>query len=93
MALLQRLYDPLQGSILLDGFPISDYDVHYLRRNIGIVSQDNILFATSIKENITYGMGQGHLPTPTDEEIWAGACGYNRPCAHQYVGKYQSCMV
>jgi ABC-type multidrug transport system fused ATPase/permease subunit len=35
------------------------------------VSQDNVLFSTSIKENIIYGMGQGHLPMPTDEEIWA----------------------
>eukprot|EP01048_Picozoa_sp_COSAG05_P009605 COSAG05_NODE_799_length_7238_cov_4.050707_6_plen_105_part_00 len=61
----------MQGKILLDGLPISDYEVHYLRRNIGIVSQDNILFAASIKENIIYGMGQGHLPPPTDEEIWA----------------------
>ena len=36
-----------------------------------IIIQDNVLFATSIKENIIYGMGQGHLPMPTDEEIWA----------------------
>jgi ABC-type multidrug transport system fused ATPase/permease subunit len=70
IGLLQRLYEPDAGRILLDGKPIQDYDVHYLRRCTGIVAQDNVLFATSIKENIIYGMGQGHLPTPTDEEIW-----------------------
>ncbi len=68
--LLQRLYEVDTGSVTIDGEPISRYDVHHLRRNIGIVSQDNVLFSTSIKENIIYGMGQGHLPMPTDEEIW-----------------------
>jgi ABC-type multidrug transport system fused ATPase/permease subunit len=70
VGLLQRLYEPDAGRILIDGKPIQDYDVHFLRRSIGIVAQDNVLFATSIKENIIYGMGQGHLPMPTDEEIW-----------------------
>ena len=68
--LLQRLYDVDTGTVTIDGEPISRYDVHHLRRNIGIVSQDNVLFSTSIKDNIIYGMGQGHLPMPTDEEIW-----------------------
>ncbi len=71
IGLLQRLYEPDSGSIIIDGEPIEDYDVHYLRRCIGVVAQDNILFSTSIKENIIYGMGEGHLPKPTDEEIWA----------------------
>eukprot|EP01050_Picozoa_sp_SAG11_P054524 SAG11_NODE_32824_length_280_cov_1.425414_1_plen_88_part_10 len=35
VGLLQRLYDPDSGSILIDGLPIADYDVHYLRRSIG----------------------------------------------------------
>ena len=69
--LLQRLYDVDTGTVTIDNEPIAHYDVHHLRRNIGIVSQDNVLFSTSIKENIMYGMGQGHLPEPTDEEIWA----------------------
>ena len=71
MYLLQRLYDCDEGLITIDGLPIQDYDVHHLRRSIGIVAQDNILFSASIKDNICYGMGQGHLPMPTDEEIWA----------------------
>ena len=68
--LIQRLYDVDAGQILLDGKPIGSYDVHHLRRNIGVVSQDNVLFSTSIKENITYGMGQSEMPMPTDEDIW-----------------------
>ena len=77
IGLLQRLYDPDKGSIYIDNLPISAYDVHYLRRCTGIVAQDNVLFATSIKENICYGMGQGttkdgdlQLFEPTDDDVW-----------------------
>ena len=35
----------------------------------------------------------GNRPRATPGEAFTGACGYNRPCAHQYVGKSQSCMV
>eukprot|EP01048_Picozoa_sp_COSAG05_P011689 COSAG05_NODE_1119_length_5816_cov_7.262375_5_plen_258_part_00 len=73
VTLLQRFYNVNTGSILLDGRPIADYDVHHLRRHIGVVSQDNVLFSNSILENITYGMGQGHLPEPTEADVWA-AC-------------------
>jgi ABC-type multidrug transport system fused ATPase/permease subunit len=73
VTLVQRFYDSAKGSITVDGLPISDYDVHHLRRHIGVVAQDNVLFSTSIRENIIYGMGQGHLPAPTDEMVWA-AC-------------------
>ena len=67
---MQRLYDvEPSGSITIDGEPIARYDVHHLRRNIGVVSQDNVLFSASIRENICYGMGQGHLPVPTDEDV------------------------
>ena len=55
VGLLQRLYTVDSGTIKIDGIPIEQYDVHHLRRNIGIVAQDNILFSTSIKENICYG--------------------------------------
>ena len=42
--LLQRLYEVDLGNVTIDGEPISRYDVHHLRRHIGIVSQDNVLF-------------------------------------------------
>ena len=73
VTLLQRFYNPSHGTITLDGQPLSDYDVYHLRRNIGVVAQDNVLFSTSILENICYGMGQGHLPHPSMEDVWA-AC-------------------
>lgn len=52
--LLLRLYDPLQGSILIDGFDIRGIRVESLRKNIGLVSQDTTLFSGSVAENIGY---------------------------------------
>uniref|UniRef100_A0A8D3E5A2 ATP-binding cassette, sub-family B (MDR/TAP), member 4 n=1 Tax=Scophthalmus maximus TaxID=52904 RepID=A0A8D3E5A2_SCOMX len=53
--LLQRFYDPLEGSVCVDGHDIRSLNVRYLREMIGVVSQEPILFATTIAENIRYG--------------------------------------
>ena len=53
--LLQRLYVPERGRILVDGTDISVADSSWLRRQIGVVSQDGVLFNGSIKENIALG--------------------------------------
>ncbi|KYQ88935.1 ABC transporter B family protein [Tieghemostelium lacteum] len=55
IALLERFYDPEEGEIFLDGVNIRDINVNYLRKNIGLVSQEPTLFATTIAENIRYG--------------------------------------
>lgn len=55
IALLQRFYDPLGGAILLDGVAIDKLQLKWLRSQMGLVSQEPALFATSIKENILFG--------------------------------------
>eukprot|EP01046_Picozoa_sp_COSAG06_P011942 COSAG06_NODE_688_length_13072_cov_15.012719_9_plen_172_part_00 len=50
--LLQNLYRIDKGQLLVDGEPIERYDVHSLRRNIGIVAQETVLFSKTIKDNI-----------------------------------------
>nr|CAB3447576.1 unnamed protein product [Digitaria exilis]CAB3479591.1 unnamed protein product [Digitaria exilis] len=55
VSLIERFYEPLSGSILLDGHDIRELDVKWLRRQIGLVNQEPALFATSIRENILYG--------------------------------------
>ncbi|KAF9617406.1 hypothetical protein IFM89_036327 [Coptis chinensis] len=55
ISLLERFYEPLSGSILLDGNVISELDLKWLRKQIGLVNQEPALFATSIRENILYG--------------------------------------
>ncbi|XP_051921770.1 ATP-binding cassette, sub-family B (MDR/TAP), member 4 isoform X17 [Hippocampus zosterae] len=53
--LLQRFYDPQEGSISIDGHDIRSLNIRYLRGMIGVVSQEPVLFATTIAENIRYG--------------------------------------
>ncbi len=66
--LLMRFYDVSEGSISVDGISVKDYDLHHLRRHIGIVPQEVILFGGSIRENIGYGKENA-----TDDEIRAAA--------------------
>ncbi|CAF1151950.1 unnamed protein product [Rotaria sordida] len=55
ISLLLRYYEPQLGQIMIDGRPITDYNVKQLRQNIGVVSQEPILFGMSIYENIRFG--------------------------------------
>jgi len=53
--LLQRFYDPKIGKITIDGVSLSDADPVDVRKHLGVVSQESMIFATSISENIKYG--------------------------------------
>jgi ABC-type multidrug transport system fused ATPase/permease subunit len=53
--LMLRFYEPTAGEILLDGKSIQDYDTESLHKRIGLVLQDNVLFNTTIADNIRYG--------------------------------------
>ncbi|XP_058093734.1 ABC transporter B family member 15-like isoform X2 [Magnolia sinica] len=55
ISLLERFYDPVRGDILFDGKNITRLQLKWLRSQMGLVSQEPILFATSIKENILFG--------------------------------------
>jgi ATP-binding cassette subfamily B protein len=76
-ALTLRLYDTRSGSIHVDGLDIKKYGRESLRREIGIVLQDSLLFATTVRENIAYGKLDA-----TDEEIIAAAKSAN---AHDFI--------
>jgi ABC-type multidrug transport system fused ATPase/permease subunit len=62
--LLLRFYDPVDGTILLDGRDAREYDLTTLRSNMAIVPQDVLLFGGTIRENIEYGK-----PGASEEEI------------------------
>ncbi|WP_323121715.1 lipid A export permease/ATP-binding protein MsbA [Burkholderia alba] len=53
--LLPRFFDPTGGAILLDGVPINEFDVHALRSQMAMVSQDVVLFNDTIAANVAYG--------------------------------------
>ena len=66
--LLLRFYDPSAGRIRIDGVDIATADPEQVRRRIGLVPQDTVLFATSARENIRYGR-----PEASDTEVEAAA--------------------
>jgi ATP-binding cassette subfamily B protein len=64
MALLQRLWDPVDGRITLDGHDLRDISLESLRRNVGVVFQESMLFNRSILDNLLVGK-----PDATQEEV------------------------
>lgn len=77
ISLLPRFYDVTDGAIRLDGTDIRDVTIESLRKQIGLVLQDSLLFSDSIKMNIAMGN-----PKATDEEIIAAAKAAN---AHDFI--------
>lgn len=76
-SLLLRFYEPTHGSILIDGTEIRQYQRESLRQQIGVVLQDTILFGSSIRENIAYG-----IPHATQEQVEAAA---RQAAAHDFI--------
>jgi ABC-type multidrug transport system fused ATPase/permease subunit len=72
VSLILRLYEPKSGTIRVDGVDIRDYKIKSLRRNIGLVLQQEVLFGASVRENIAYGR-----PDALDSEIAAAAWAAN----------------
>ncbi|KAH7838311.1 hypothetical protein Vadar_024867 [Vaccinium darrowii] len=55
ISLLQRFYDPEAGEVLIDGINLKQFQLKWIRERMGLVSQEPVLFATTIGENIAYG--------------------------------------
>ncbi|KAL8137374.1 hypothetical protein V2J09_003375 [Rumex salicifolius] len=79
ISLLQRFYDPLKGEILVDGVAVCKLQLKWLRSQMGLVSQEPALFATSIKENILFGKEDA-----TMEEVIEAAKASN---AHSFISQ------
>ncbi|CAF3747797.1 unnamed protein product [Rotaria sordida] len=70
VALIQRFYDPLTGTVLLDGHDIKTLNIQWLRSLLGLVQQEPVLFNLSIRDNIAYGDNSRQV---TQDEIEAAA--------------------
>ncbi|KAI6014671.1 ste6-like protein [Pisolithus marmoratus] len=62
VSLIERFYDPLGGTIKLDGVDLRDLNIKWLRSQIGLVSQEPVLFAATIRANVAYGL----IGTPSE---------------------------
>ncbi|CAA6668878.1 unnamed protein product [Spirodela intermedia] len=82
IALLQRFYDPDSGQILLDGEDIRSFQLRWLRRQMGLVGQEPVLFNDSIRANIAYGKDGD----ASEAEIVAAAEAAN---AHKFISGLQ----
>jgi ATP-binding cassette, subfamily B, bacterial MsbA len=77
--LLPRFYDPIAGSITIDGTDLREFDLISLRKRMGIVSQDTFLFNDSVQNNIAYGRAEA-----TEDEIITAA---KRANAYEFISK------
>ena len=79
--LISRFYDVQDGTVSIDGYDVKKVSIESLRKQMGIMTQDNFLFSGTIKENIRYGKLDA-----TDEEIVAAAKAVN---AHDFIIKLE----
>jgi ABC-type multidrug transport system fused ATPase/permease subunit len=85
--LLLRFYDAKEGCIRYDGVGIDEWDLTVLRRQMSLVMQDTQLFATSIIENITYGMKPNEYSR--EEVIKAAKAANGQRCEHnRRIGRF-----
>lgn len=77
--LISRFYDVTAGTVRIDGMDIRDVTLHSLRSQMGVMTQDNFLFAGTIRENILYGRLEA-----TEEEMIEAAKAVH---AHEYIMK------
>jgi ATP-binding cassette subfamily B protein len=79
--LISRFYDVQQGNVYIDGHNVKEVSIESLRKQMGIMTQDNFLFSGTVKDNIRYGKLDA-----TDEEIIAAAKAVN---AHDFIMKLE----
>ena len=75
--LISRFYDIQKGKILVDGYDLTDVTINSLRKQMGIMTQDNFIFHGTVRENIMYGNLEA-----TEEEMIAAAKAVN---AHDFI--------
>lgn len=68
ISLVERFYDPTEGAIKLDGHDLRDLNLKWLRNQIGLVSQEPVLFATSIRNNVAHGLIGTPYENASEEE-------------------------
>lgn len=79
--LISRFYDIQEGTITIDGYDLKKVKINSLRRQMGVMTQDNFIFHGTVRENIAYGKLDA-----TDEEIIAAAKAVN---AHDFIMKME----
>ena len=101
LQLLGRFYDPTGGQVLVDGHDVRTLDPTQLRQQIGIVSQDTLLFSATVAENIAFGQPDASQQdiehaariAQAHEFIVQMAAGYQTRIGERGVGLSQLCWI
>jgi ATP-binding cassette subfamily B (MDR/TAP) protein 1 len=67
VSLIERFYDPREGSVKVDGINVKDFNLKWLRSQIGLVMQEPTLFSTTIKQNVAHGLINTHWEHASEE--------------------------
>ena len=84
--LIPRIYDPQEGEILVDGIPTKNLSAEELRREIGFVPQESLLFSDTIESNLGYGTDE-----PASAE-WAAGVAQLAATIEEFPGRYQTIL-
>ena len=89
--LLERFYDGIAGDIKIDGIRVNELNLNWLRRNIGFVQQEPILFDRTILQNINYGLEEMSSEKVNNNQIGVVVSIYilihKKPCRLSAAGK------
>jgi len=80
--LIPRFYDPTSGSVRIDGVDLRELDLHELRRSVGMIFQETVLFSATVSENVAYGR-----PDATQAQIVAAARAAH---AHEFITELEN---
>ncbi|CAK9116013.1 unnamed protein product [Durusdinium trenchii] len=86
--LIFRYYDPFEGTIFIDGVPLKDWELTHLHRHMALVAQEPVLFNTSVRQNLLYGLPQCRIesdPKDFEDQMIAAA---KAACAHEFISNF-----
>jgi ATP-binding cassette subfamily B multidrug efflux pump len=86
LELLARVYDPQKGDVLIDGVPVTSLTLEELRREIGFVPQESLLFSETIRENLTYGTEDA------SRAQWAAGVAQLDSTIEEFPGRYDTML-
>ncbi|KAL2911614.1 hypothetical protein HK105_208915 [Polyrhizophydium stewartii] len=86
--LVERFYDPENGTVELDGVPLNKINVAWLRQQIGLVSQEPVLFEGTVADNVAFGLvGSPHENAPADKKLALIQDACRQANAHDFITK------
>jgi len=88
VGLVMRYFDPSEGQILVDGIPLREWNLTHLHRHMAVVAQEPLLFETTIRQNLLYGIPEARVdesPDRFEDDMIQAA---RNACAHDFIMKF-----